>query len=83
MNRTENEMLRNNKKILLRVYKSIAYTAITILIAIIGIQFLLFPLLKNDIFSIVSAMFITIILLIFYCTFTIVDEIRKNRPQQN
>lgn len=83
MNKTENEMLKKNNKILLRAYKSIAYAVITILIAIPVVQFLLFPLLQDDIMSIVSAMFIATIIIIFYSTFTIVDEIRKNSNHQN
>lgn len=78
MNKTENEQLKNNNTILLRVLKSLGYTLLVIMVVIFGIQFLLFPIFQNDEMSIISGMFIALVMLIFYSTFTIVEEIRKD-----
>lgn len=79
MNKTESEMLKNNNKILLRMLKSLVYTVLVIMVVIFGVQFVLFPIFQDDVMSIISGLFIAIIMSIFYNTFTIIDEIRSGR----
>lgn len=77
MNNQEKEMLKTNQTILLRVFKSVVYTVITSLVIISLVQFLLFPLTEDGDMSIIIGFFMTILVVIYYSTFTILEVIRR------
>lgn len=79
MNNQEKEMLKNNQIILLRAFKSVAYAIITVFVFIFALQFLLSPLTQDGDMSLILGFLMAILVVIFYSTFTILEELRKLR----
>lgn len=84
MNNKEQEILENNKKFLKKVFKSLLYTFFVFMFSMFGIYTIATLVFNNmsarqaDIWPIVSIC-IGIIFTIFFCTFTILDEIKKEK----
>ncbi|GEM_PF-2875036 len=72
MNSEEKEMLKEGNKSIWRFWKSILYTLGIIIFASSILSFL--PITTEGFYFI---MFCILLFVIFYCTFTILDEIRK------
>ena len=79
MNNQEKDMLKNNQTILLRAFKSVAYAIITVLVFILAVQFLLFQHTQDGDMSLILGFLMAILVVIFYSTFTILEELRKPR----
>lgn len=74
MNSTEKEMLKEGNKSIWRFWKSVLYTLGTIFAAAIPLSII--PVTTEGLYF---ALFLIVIAVIFYCTFTILDELKK-RP---
>lgn len=80
-NEEEKKMIEENRRVTKKILKSAAYTIIIFLVFMYGL---------NTIFQVASIggsgdggitipMYISVIFTMFYCTFTIIDEIKKTK----
>ncbi len=79
---TEKEMLNNHNKFIKKVLKSLLYTFFILVFSMWGLSFLIQLVLgdmtveQSNAWGIISVC-IGIVFTMFYCTFTIIDEIRR------
>ncbi|SFN95526.1 hypothetical protein [Proteiniclasticum ruminis] len=72
MNSEEREMLKEGNKSIWRFWKSVLYTLGTLFAAAIPLSII--PITPEGLYFV---LFLIVLVVIFYCTFTILDEIRK------
>jgi len=80
MNKKDKEILDYNNKLMKKILKSLLYTLAIFFFSswgVYGVTSLIFSSMSDTWFIISFA--IGIIFTIFFCTFTILDEIKKNR----
>ena len=73
----EKEMMDYNNKIMKKILKSTMYTIITVFCVLYGLGFILDLVFQSGDMTIVICLLIGIIFTVYYCTLTIIEEIKR------
>jgi uncharacterized membrane protein YGL010W len=73
----EKEMIVYNDRLMNKILKSALYTIITVFCVMYGLGFILDLMFQSGDMTIVVCLLIGIIFTIFYCTLTIIEEIKR------
>lgn len=83
MDGKEKEMMAYNNKLMKKILKSAMYTIITIFCVLYGLGFILDLVFQSGDMTIVICLLIGIIFTVYYCTLTIIEEIKRIGKSQN
>lgn len=80
MNNEEKEIIEYNDRFMKKILKSALYTFFIFLVTIFVVYFIFnLIFLDNDDFAVTISFFISTIFTMFFCTITIIEEIRKTK----
>lgn len=79
MNNEDKKIVEYNDKLMKKILKSVLFTFYILLFTIFIVFFISDLIFHDENFSIIISFCISIIFTIFYCTITIIDEIKKNK----
>lgn len=83
MDGKEKEMMDYNNKLIKKILKSAMYTIITVFCVLYGFGFILDLVFQSGDMTIVICLLIGIIFTVYYCTLTIIEEIKRIGIAQN
>lgn len=79
----EKEMMAYNNKLMKKILKTTMYTFITVFCVLYGLGFILDLVFQSGDMTIVVCLLIGIIFTVYYCTLTIIEEIKRIGKSQN
>ena len=83
MDGKEKEIMAYNNKLMKKILKTAMYTIITVFCVLYGLGFILDLVFKSGDMTIVICLLIGIIFTVYYCTLTIIEEIKRISKSQN
>ncbi len=75
----DREILEYNQRLMKKIFKTALHTFVICILSMFGINLILDLIFKGSDTSSIISFSIGIIFTIFYCTFTIIEEIKKRK----